>query len=146
MQSEACLVTTGGERTAVPQAKPGLQLLGEVVEGTKDNLIKMINSRALEEHVMGPIPWASWLGKIMCTYMYLSYDLRSVYMLKYLNTSCSLPHLSLGLAPHKVSQVSLPQFFMWRVMLGRRIAGFGSISSLILSASQDFVMPTSLIG
>ncbi|XP_070173882.1 KRAB-A domain-containing protein 2-like isoform X2 [Littorina saxatilis] len=55
----------GGEKTVLPQAKPGLMHLGEIVEARRDTLIAMINSRAVEENVEGPIPWAGWLGKIM---------------------------------------------------------------------------------
>ena len=62
-------IIAGGERTVVPQAKPGLMHLGEVVEARRDTMIKMINNRAVEESVEGPVPWAGWLGKIMCKWV-----------------------------------------------------------------------------
>ena len=50
----------------VPQPKPGLMHLGEAVEATRDTLIRMITTRAETDSVEAPIPWAGWLGKIMC--------------------------------------------------------------------------------
>jgi hypothetical protein len=59
-------MAAGGERTVIPQGKPGLMHMADVVEKTRMMMVEMINQRSVEENIQNSIPWAHWLGKIMC--------------------------------------------------------------------------------
>ncbi|KAL8624519.1 hypothetical protein ACOMHN_053062 [Nucella lapillus] len=55
----------GAEKMTMPQGKAGLENLGQAMEEMQARLTQEIKDRAKEDSLQLPLPWASWLGKIM---------------------------------------------------------------------------------